>query len=547
MNHTLRAAAALPSDPPSVIADASLCDYTGYLRDESRLTGRACGLAFPRTAAEVSALLRLAAARGVAVTVSGARTGITAGAVPDGGLLLCLDRMNRITGLQRSADGHFRVSCQPGVILADLQRAVRLGRFPESRSWSTDSLAALEEMRHHRLLYPPDPTETSASVGGTVACNASGAHTFRHGPTRRYVHALEVVLADGSLLHLRRGETQADDDGGFALVRADGTRVTGRVPRCRQPQTKNAAGYFTGPGGDLIDLFIGSEATLGVITDVELELIPLPEVTCAVVTFWEDDGQAVALTLAARQQRRHLGLEAMEYFDPRALQLLRQRRSEVGAASGVPECIPANAASAIYLDLGCSAHHLPTALADLAALVRHCGGNPDLCWTGMDKDERERLRRFRHALPETVNLRIGQLRQQHPGITKLGTDMAVPDEHLEHILAFYRAGLARHGLEHVIFGHIGDNHLHVNILPRNPQEYAVGKALYAEFAREVVRLGGSPAAEHGVGRLKTGFLRLLYGDAGVAEMRALKAVFDPDGRLAPGVWFDADAVVATRK
>jgi len=545
--HTLIAQPCPSAALPGLISGSELAQYEAHLRDESRLTGQARCLAFPRTAAEVAELLRFAAAEKLNVTVSAARTGITAGAVPVGGLLISLERMNRICGLRRTGSGEFRVRCEAGVILADLQKAVRLGRFPDSASWDDESRRVLAQMQHGRHLYPPDPTETSASIGGTVACNASGAHTFAHGPTRNFVTWLEIVLADGSRLEVPRGQFAADSAGRFRLERADGSTATVTIPTYRQPQTKNAAGYFTAPGMDLLDLFIGAEATLGIITQVELRLIPAPETSCAVVTFWPDDRQAIEFTLAVRAQRQELGLEAIEYFDPLALNLLRAHRHELGAASGIPECLPAAAASAIYLDLGTSASRLRPALETLAAAVRKCGGDPELCWSALEKEERERLRLFRHALPEIVNSRIGAIRQRHPTVTKLGTDMAVPDAYLEHILAFYRARLDPAGLDYVIFGHIGDNHLHVNILPRNPEEYAAGKKLYAEFAAEVVRCGGSPAAEHGIGRLKTGFLALLYGADGVAQMRTLKAAFDPDFRLAPGVWFEQEKTARREK
>lgn len=537
MNHELRAQPCADVPPPPLLRGPDLVPLAAYLRDESRREGHAAALAFPRSTAEVAACLRLAAARNLDVTLSAARTGITAGAVPDGGLLVSLERLNRICGVRSAPDGTFRVRCQAGVLLSDLQKAVRLARFPDSADWDEPARQALEAMRTRRLLYPPDPTETSASVGGTVACNASGAHTFAHGPTRAFVTALQVVLADGSCLDLERGAVHADADGRFTLVRADGSHAEGRVPSYPLPRTKNAAGYWTGPHLDLIDLFIGSEGTLGVITEVEVRLVPAPEASCAVVTFWPEDRQAVDFTLAVRRQRAALGLEAVEYFDPHALNLLRQRRSEVGAASGVPECLPATAASAIYLDLGTPAAAMPGALEQVAALVRAAGGTAEHGWAAVDKDERERLRLFRHALPESVNLRIAEIRRTHPGVSKLGTDMAVPGEHLAAILALYRRRLDEERLEHVIFGHIGDNHLHVNILPRDEAEYRRGQALYLEFAREVVRLGGSPAAEHGIGKLKRHFLPLLFGEEGVAQMRALKHLFDPAGHLARGTWF----------
>ncbi len=520
-----------------MLTGPELAGCAKYLTDESRAAGRADAVALPASTAEVSAALALAAERGWQVTVSGARTGITAGAVPRGGLLLSLERMNRVLALRVRRDGGFAVRCQAGVPLSQLQRSLKERRFADSATWERPSLRALEALRQRGMFFPPDPTETSASLGGMVACNASGAHTFRYGPTRPYVLGLTVVLADGAVLDLRRGECAADARGRLALWLPDGSRRPVPTPGYAFPATKNAAGYLGGAGVDAVDLFVGSEGTLGVITEVDLRLIACPEVSSAQVIFLRDEAAALALTQDLRGRREALGVEAIEYFSGEALDFLRGIRRQFGGASGVPECLPAAAGCAIYLDLGMARADVPEALRELARRVEAHGADPRECWSCHETDARERLRRFRHALPEAVNARIAETQRRHPAVTKLGTDMAVPDEALESVVALYRRELAAAGLEFVIFGHIGDNHLHVNILPRTPDEYGRGRALYAEFARQVVAMGGSPVAEHGVGKLKTAFLSLLFGEAGVAQMRAVKAAFDPDFRLGPGTLF----------
>ncbi len=527
------------AEPVAVLEGEALHGYEKYLTDESRRVGQAAALAFPRSTEEAVGAVRAARDRDLTLTVSGARTGIAAGAVPAGGMLVSLERMTRICGVRPAAtDGEFLVRCQAGVSLADLQRAVRMARFDDAGMWDEESKAALEQMKGGRLFYPPDPTETSAALGGTVACNASGAHTFRYGPTRPYVEWLRVVLADGRVLDLRRGEYVTGRDGEFQIRAEAGESVSCRVPTYRWPDTKNSAGFMSGAQCDLLDLFVGSEGTLGIITEVEVRVVPAPEMSCAGVVFWADEDRALAFTRALRQDRERLGIEAIEYFGPNALALLRQRRGELGAASGVPECLPAEAGCAIYLDIGTDEAHLPVALQALAALVEQCGGQPALAWSALTESERERLRVFRHALPETVNARIAEIRRTHPGVTKLGTDMAVPGERLEQTVALYRTLLAEAGLEYVVFGHIGDGHLHVNILPRDSAEYVRGWELYHRFAREVVALGGSPAAEHGIGKLKTDFLQILYGADGLAQMLAVKRAFDPELRLGRGTLFE---------
>jgi D-lactate dehydrogenase (cytochrome) len=137
-----------------------------------------------------------------------------------------------------------------------------------------------------------------------------------------------------------------------------------------------------------------------------------------------------------------------------------------------------------------------------------------------------------------VNLYVAGLKKEIPEITKLGTDMSVPDERLAEVYDLYGSGLAREGLDSVIFGHIGNNHLHVNILPKTQDEYERGKALYADWASRVVAMGGSVSAEHGIGKIKVQLLKEMYGDAGIEEMRRLKELFDPDYILGRGNLFE---------
>lgn len=173
----------------------------------------------------------------------------------------------------------------------------------------------------------------------------------------------------------------------------------------------------------------------------------------------------------------------------------------------------------------------------MSDLATRAGGAADATWVATTESELERLKAFRHAVPESVNLLIDERRRTEPQLTKLGTDMAVPDEALDSVLALYHQGMGQAGLEYVMFGHIGNNHVHVNILPRSLRDYNVGKDLYMHWARRVVAMGGTISAEHGVGKFKVALLREMYGEAGIHQMRDVKRLFDPDGKLNRGNLF----------
>ena len=174
----------------------------------------------------------------------------------------------------------------------------------------------------------------------------------------------------------------------------------------------------------------------------------------------------------------------------------------------------------------------------MSELMLQCGGDQAATWLASDTREMRRLQDFRHAVPEAVNLLIDERRKREPRLTKLGTDLAVPNERLEDIIALYRRDLAAAGLEYVMFGHMGDNHIHVNIIPRTFTDYQQGNRLYKAWAASVVRMGGTVSAEHGIGKLKTALLQEMYGETGIAQMRTVKEVFDPAWRLNRGNLFE---------
>ena len=177
-------------------------------------------------------------------------------------------------------------------------------------------------------------------------------------------------------------------------------------------------------------------------------------------------------------------------------------------------------------------------LERLAEMLEEGGADSGTAWIGLNPRERARLAAFRHALPESVNAFIDRVRRTCPEITKVGTDMAVPPESLEEMTGFCHGLLDEAGLKYVAFGHVGDGHLHFNVLPEKPEELAGAKELYRRMARRAVELGGTVSAEHGIGKLKKEFLEIMYGPEGMEEMRRVRRALDSGGLLGPGTLFD---------
>jgi D-lactate dehydrogenase (cytochrome) len=470
-------------------------EIEGFLSDASFIRdGYADRVVLPENVEEVSAVLAEASRDRTAVTVSGAGTGTVGGRVAFGGIVLATDRLNRIKSIVRE-EGGGRGVAEAGVILADYQRAV------ESEG----------------LLYPPDPTERGCFLGGTVATNASGARTFKYGPTRNYIYGLKVVLASGEVVDLKRGEVRADGNGRMRVG-----SVVVHVPDLKRAATrKNATGYFVAPGMDAIDLFIGSEGTLGVICEIETRLLPKPEGLLSGVVFFTDEADVLALVA---QVRGHVDARAIEFFDAESLNFLRQKYP----------AIPEPAVAALFFEQETTAANEESVLEQWTTLLDHHGALTD-SWFATNTADQAKLREFRHQLPVLMNEWFARYRQR-----KVSTDMAVPDDAFPGLFRLYQETLRASGLRYTIFGHIGDNHVHVNILPRDDAEGAHARELYVQFLKHAAAVGGTLSAEHGVGKLKREYLRLFYSDAQLREMAALKRALDPHGILGRGNIFSEE-------
>jgi len=514
-------------------------EFPDYLSDESKLSAEPFDyLFFPADEAQLAAVLQGLAARRIRLTLAGARTGLSGGCVPREGALVSLEHLNRVEAVFRDdpAD-EWRITAQCGLSLRQLDAQVSAKRFPDLAAGADrHQRARLECLRQDpgRYFYPPDPTELSASLGGTVATNASGARTFRYGSTRAWVRGLRLMLPGGELLSIPRGRYFASAGGEFVLYDSAGGAASVRLPAYRMPATKNTCGFFVAPQMDLIDLVIGSEGSFGIITAVTVALLQRSPVI-SLVQFLNSDEQAVELAAALREDKR-IRLEFLEFYSQTALELLRARQQRDPHGVAVPP-IPAAAGAALFFELSSDPAAPGPEFDALREILTDAGVSLKDSWTAHEKRERERLKTFRHILPETVNAVIAERKARHPGLHKLGTDLAVPDEGLRPMWRIYRDGLEAAHLQWVAFGHIGNNHLHINILPRDMADLEKGLALYRRFARCAVDFGGSVSAEHGIGKLKTRFLEMMYRPEDVQAMRAVRKAFDPQCMLNPGNLF----------
>lgn len=452
----------------------------GYLVDASNLRGHAEALLRPTSTQEVAEIVRHCQAHQIPLTITAARTSTTGAPVPMGGWLLSTERLDQVLGID-----HDQAEAMAGVGLGAFQDAI------EARG----------------RLFPPDPTSRyDCTLGAAIACNASGARSFKYGPTRRWIEALEVVLPTGEVRTFRRGEPIPED---WPQLHAG------------HPAVKSAAGY--GPAQDALDLFIGMEGTLGVITRATCRLTDGPEDVLGLLVFFEDRSVCLEAVTAWRAQARAgsgpVQPRAIEYFDAACLDLARER------AGGVPD----SARHALFLEQEVHATDDPDALVEAwyEAIVE-AGALADDTVLAMDEAGRQRLHALRHAIPAGINEQVVR-----NGMPKLGTDLAVPDDALADMMDRYEAAPVRH----VLFGHIGDNHLHLNMLPTSEAELAMAKAYYDDLARAAIAAGGTVSAEHGIGKVKRHQLAWMVGEDTLERFRALKRHLDPAWILGRGTLF----------
>ena len=501
--------------------------YALYLDDESHsYDGQVEQIIFPTNEAEVSAIMKDAHSKGIPVTIQGGRTGLTGAAVPLGGIALNLEKMTDLLYMSYYEDtGIYSVAAEAGLPLDELVTAVSSKTLETLEGKGSDeqkTVLAAFKTEPATYTFPVDPTETSAWLGGIVACNASGARTFRYGAVRPWVYRIRVVLATGDILDIRRGEVFADG-GRFVIAGSDGSEQVVKVPTYKMPKTKNAAGLFAMDDMDLIDLFIGSEGILGVITEVELGLVTLEPNIMTVMAFFPSEEDAVNFVYDVKKPDSPIKMDFLEYFGPNAIGMIREKSSSAGI---IVPAMNESTRAIVFFEFSYSEEEMESMIMGLEELLNRHNTSSESSWAGLDRTELEKMKTVRHFVPETVNGLIAQRKSEYHEVHKIGTDMAVPDEALREYLAFYRSELEKQGMEYVVFGHIGDSHLHVNMIPRNNEEVKQGMDNYMLFAKKAVELGGTVAAEHGIGKLKTAFLEVMYGKEGIEEMQAVKRAID---------------------
>ncbi|MDR1721056.1 MAG: FAD-binding oxidoreductase [Endomicrobium sp.] len=436
------------------------------------------------------------------VTVAGALTGNTASGLAFGGSVLSLEKLNRIGEIKKIDTNNALVTVQAGARISD----IKLKAFKEG--W----------------MYPPDPTEQNASIGGNISTNASGGRGFKFGVTRDYVKALKVIFSDGSQGYFERGKCFADENGEIAFCTdKDEKRVV--LPKYHLPVIKNAAGYYNRLGADLVDVLVGSEGTLCVIVETVLKLIPHFREVFGGIIFFNSLNKAyefvykiknISKTTKQKNLKNSVNAMSLEYFDKNALSVIKDDYP----------FIPADTLAGIMFEQDIYEDNFDVLMEEWIKVMDDSDVDLEKVWFASNLAEQEKFRDFRRRIPECVTEIIKKNK-----IPKVGTDFAVPDGQLPAIIDFCSKAFEKAGIFNLTFGHIGENHLHANILASNKEEYEQCMVIYSDIAQKAVDVGGTVSAEHGIGKLKHVFLKKMLGEEGFKEMAKFKKSLDKSGIL----------------
>lgn len=427
--------------------------YEEYLTDESKFSGWAESISFPESEEEVSQVLKELGEKKIPVTVQGGKTGITGGAVPLGGHIMNLSRMNKVIRSEVIEDGTGRITIEPGINLMDLDKEIG-SRF-----------------RKCPMFWPPNPTETTAAVGGIAASGAQGITGMLYGDTSRYIESIHLVNYEGIITEVRKGQK---------LKFSDGTE------------------------SEFLDAVLGKEGITGIISELTLRLIPKPESVWGIGFFFENEEDTGRFADRIRENipvYDSAQIAAVEYIDRQAIDLIEQRKGTMTKIRELPD-IKETVSGMIYIEIHGEDEEIEAIAEELMEMAMECGSDPDEAWAVSGETDVEKLHAFRHGAAETVNLSIEEVHRTDNRITKLGTDMSIGDLRFSEVLSCCRRELEKAGLKGSVFGHVMENHLHVNMLPADYEEYEAGVRMFSRWAAYVEKTGGQVIGEHGVGKLK---------------------------------------------
>lgn len=465
--------------------------FQNYLKDASNYKGNADKVFLVESSKDIQDIITKANKENFKVTIQGSRTGLTGSAIPLNGTIISTEKLTKCEINQEEKTAWV----QPGIKYFEFNNI----------------------LKENKLYFPPNPTETTSTIGGNVGTNASGSRTFKYGATRDWVQELKIILPNGVDFHIKRGEVTLKNKIEFLDYSIPFNDIN-------MPSIKHAAGYYLKPGMDLIDLFIGSEGTLGIIHEIKLKLLEIPKNLIGLIIFFKNESELFNfLELIRDSSNKKINPRLIEYFDKNSLNVLRKFYNQLNEEYH----------SALWIEQEENDENIiDEILSEWYELISNNSSFSDDVWVALDDKQHTEFAKFRHKLPEEVYENLTSNNS-----FKIGTDTAVESKYFRNYYRELYEDLENLNLEYLVFGHIGNSHLHANIFYKNENEMLLAKQFYRDLIKKTVSLGGTVSAEHGIGKIKKEYLYEMFQDE-INTMIQIKKTIDPNLILAPDNLFN---------
>ncbi len=468
-------------------------EFISYLTDASNLKGNADALYIPQSKYELKEIIGQCYNKNINFTLSGAGTGTTGGRVAQSGVIISTEKLCNIIEFDEK---NKTITVESGITLNEIN----------------------EFLSDKELFYPPNPTESNSSIGGNIANNASGSRSFKYGSTRNFIQELNIILPNGEELILSRADKSIGKL--YKVISKEGTIYQFDIPEFDYPKTKNATGYYLMNNMELIDLFIGNEGTLGVVYSAKLKLLAKSDELLGGFVFFENysamNNFVNDVRLESKQnfksnKQKFFSFRLIEFFDTNSLELIKSQ--------GV--VIPENAICGIWFEQEYEKHQEEYLLDLIYKKINQYTNLADDTIIATTDKEHSNLNKIRHSLPLAVNEIISKTK-----FRKIGTDTAVPVELFNTFFDFLINITNSSKIDYIIFGHIGDCHLHCNFFPKNETDFENSLLIYDKIISKTLELKGSVSAEHGIGKIKKQYFELMMGIEKIEDMIRIKKIFD---------------------
>jgi len=500
--------------------------YKVYLKDESKMKGQGSSISFPDTKEEVVTIVHEMIKSLTPITVQGGNTGICGGSVPLNGHVLNLSYMNKFIGL-RKIDKGYVIKVQTGLMLSELEKQLYIKSFDTS-DWDEESLNVLKTFKMDKMYFwPPNPTETSATIGGILATNAQGICGYLYGDTKQYVDEISFIDPHGHEITIPRGKYKVNNNqcilptNEILIVNTDILKLPKNV--------------------DLIDLYLGSEGMYGIIVSATLRLIERPEEVWGIGFFFEAQENIFKFAqelISENYKEASAAIAAIEYIDKNTLDNIAELKKVATKLNELPD-VDKKYIGMIYIELhGKNESEIESIAGKLMNLASKHGSDEESTWALSGEVEIEKIRAFRHAAPESINIVLEKAQQLDSRIMKLSTDIIIENKCFGEMVTMYQNDAMDKNINIAIFGHVDGNHVHVNILPKNYEEYVIGKKLIEKWTINMSNKGANIFSEHGIGKIKKDLFQKVTDVEVLKNIRSIKRTLDTSNILNPGNMLD---------